>query len=99
MKFLIVGLGNIGDEYAGTRHNIGFMMIDAFAASVNAHWEDKRYGFVAKCRVKSAETLVAPVSESGPFIVDEESAEPYRRLFGNKLIFSGDPDLETYNLF
>ena len=58
MKYLIVGLGNIGDEYAGTRHNIGFMMIDAFAASVNAQWEDKRYGFVAKCRVKSAEMVL-----------------------------------------
>ena len=58
MKFLIVGLGNIGDEYAGTRHNIGFMMIDAFAASVNAQWEDKRYGFVAKCRVKNAEMVL-----------------------------------------
>jgi PTH1 family peptidyl-tRNA hydrolase len=57
-KFLIVGLGNIGDEYAGTRHNIGFMMIDAFAASVNAQWEDKRYGFVAKCRVKNAEMVL-----------------------------------------
>ena len=41
-------------------------------------------------RVKSAETLVAPVSECGPFIVDEKSAETYRRLFGNKLVFSGD---------
>ena len=46
MKYLIVGLGNIGDEYVGTRHNIGFMMIDAFAASKEVKWEDKRYGFV-----------------------------------------------------
>ena len=51
-KFLIVGLGNIGPEYQNTRHNIGFMMLDAFAQSVNAEWQDKRYGFVAKCRVK-----------------------------------------------
>ena len=58
MKYLIVGLGNIGDEYAGTRHNIGFMMIDAFAASVKAEWQDKRYGFVAKCRVKNAEMVL-----------------------------------------
>ena len=57
-KYLIVGLGNIGDEYAGTRHNIGFMMIDAFANSVHAVWQDKRYGFVAKCRVKNAELVL-----------------------------------------
>lgn len=57
-KFLIVGLGNIGDEYADTRHNIGFMMIDAFAASKDVKWEDKRYGFVAKCRVKNAEIVL-----------------------------------------
>lgn len=58
MKYLIVGLGNIGPEYTNTRHNIGFMMIDAFAQSVNAEWQDKRYGFVAKCRVKSAEMVL-----------------------------------------
>lgn len=58
MKYLIVGLGNIGDEYAGTRHNIGFRMIDAFADSVKAEWQDKRYGFVAKCRVKNAELVL-----------------------------------------
>ena len=58
MKYLIVGLGNIGDEYAATRHNIGFMMLDAFADALNATWADKRYGFVAKCRVKNAEMVL-----------------------------------------
>ena len=58
MKYLIVGLGNIGDEYAGTRHNIGFMMIDAFAASKDVKWEDKRYGFIGRCRVKNAELVL-----------------------------------------
>ena len=58
MKYLIVGLGNIGDEYAGTRHNIGFMMLDAFADAQGATWVDKRYGFVAKCRVKNAEMVL-----------------------------------------
>ena len=58
MKYLIVGLGNIGDEYAATRHNIGFMMLDAFADTQNVQWADKRYGFVAKCRVKNAEMVL-----------------------------------------
>ena len=58
MKYLIVGLGNIGDEYAATRHNIGFMMVDAFADAQKAEWTDKRYGFVAKCRVKNAEMVM-----------------------------------------
>lgn len=58
MKFLIVGLGNIGDEYRDTRHNIGFKMLDAFAEASNIAFEDKRYGFVARCRVKNAEIVL-----------------------------------------
>ena len=58
MKYLIVGLGNIGDEYRNTRHNIGFRMLDAFAEASNIAFEDKRYGFVGHGRVKSAEVVL-----------------------------------------
>ena len=53
MHYLIVGLGNIGDEYANTRHNIGFRVVDAMAKAAGAPWEDKRYGFVTTIRVKN----------------------------------------------
>lgn len=51
-KFLIVGLGNPGSEYDNTRHNTGFMVLDAFAESVGVGFEDRRYGFVAEASVK-----------------------------------------------
>lgn len=52
MNFLIAGLGNIGDEYDGTRHNIGFRILDALAKASNISFQDKRYGFVAEMSVK-----------------------------------------------
>lgn len=58
MKYLIVGLGNIGPEYVGTRHNIGFRVVDALAEAQGATFQDKRYGFVAKTRVKNAELIL-----------------------------------------
>ena len=44
MKYLIVGLGNIGPEYHETRHNIGFMVVDALAQEAGATFKDGRYG-------------------------------------------------------
>lgn len=58
MKFLIAGLGNAGDVYRDTRHNIGFRMLDAFAEASNVVFEDKRYGSVGRCRVKNAEAVL-----------------------------------------
>ena len=61
MKYLIVGLGNIGDEYRNTRHNIGFMILDAFAEASNISFTTDRYGDVAHMRLKNKLlTLVKP---------------------------------------
>ncbi|MCD4769182.1 MAG: aminoacyl-tRNA hydrolase [Bacteroidales bacterium] len=47
MKYLITGLGNIGDEYINTRHNVGFSILDVWANASNIVFTDRRYGFVA----------------------------------------------------
>lgn len=57
MKYLIVGLGNIGSEYDNTRHNIGFTILDALAKASNISFSDKRYGFVAELK-HASRTLI-----------------------------------------
>lgn len=52
MKYLIFGLGNIGPEYANTRHNIGFQILDALAKASNVAFRDNRYGFTAEIKHK-----------------------------------------------
>lgn len=57
-KFLIVGLGNVGDEYDRTRHNTGFMVLDAFAKASNIVFDDCRYGFVGTTSIKGRKIIL-----------------------------------------
>jgi len=57
-KYLIVGLGNPGDEYQGTRHNTGWMVLDAFAKASNIVFSDRRYGFLAETSVKGRKVFL-----------------------------------------
>jgi PTH1 family peptidyl-tRNA hydrolase len=52
LKYLIVGLGNIGEEYKDTRHNIGFSVLDAMASASNTSFTDRRYGAVCQIKYK-----------------------------------------------
>ena len=58
MKYLIVGLGNIGDEYRETRHNIGFMVLDALAKASNIVFKDGRYGATTTLSVKGRQLIL-----------------------------------------
>ncbi len=58
MKYLIVGLGNIGDEYRDTRHNIGFNVLDAFAKASNIVFKDGRYGATADLSLKGRQLVL-----------------------------------------
>lgn len=61
MKYLVVGLGNIGSEYAETRHNIGFKVLDALAEASNISFKTERYGDTATLKHKGRTiTLLKP---------------------------------------
>lgn len=57
-KFLIVGLGNIGPDYVGTRHNAGFMVVDRLAERQSAVWKSCRYGDMTTVKVKNCELML-----------------------------------------
>ena len=51
-KYLIVGLGNIGQEYTNTRHNIGFEILDSFADKANISFSNARFGSISEYKFK-----------------------------------------------
>jgi PTH1 family peptidyl-tRNA hydrolase len=58
MKYLIVGLGNIGEGYKDTRHNIGFTVLDAMALVSNISFNERRYGAVCEIRYKGRDLIL-----------------------------------------
>ena len=57
-KFLIVGLGNIGSEYANTRHNIGFRIINHFAEQNPVNFKNAKFGDIAELKIKGRTTFL-----------------------------------------
>lgn len=63
MKFLIVALGNIGSEYAYTRHNVGFLVADRMASKYNFSFKNDRYADMAEFRLKNKKvTIIKPTT-------------------------------------
>jgi PTH1 family peptidyl-tRNA hydrolase len=92
MKYLIVGLGNIGEEYSQTRHNLGFMVLDALADASGISFQDKRYGAVSSFKYKGREFILLKPSTymnlSGNAVrywLSKEKIEP-----GNMLVIVDD---------
>lgn len=94
-KFLIVGLGNAENKYAGTRHNIGFELVSALAQKLSATFQQERYAYVAHAKYKGrALTLIMPTTYmnlSGNAVrywLDKEKIAPERMM-----VISDDLDL------
>lgn len=58
MRYMIVGLGNVGMEYEGTRHNSGFMVVDALAKDADVKWTLGRLAMTAEMKLKGKQVLL-----------------------------------------
>ena len=85
--FLIVGLGNPGETYQNTRHNIGFDVVDSIATRLQAEWKTDRFGWIAKGKYKSRSVMLLKpntyMNKSGEalrFWVNSEKSEASEEL-------------------
>ncbi|NCD42580.1 MAG: aminoacyl-tRNA hydrolase [Bacteroidia bacterium] len=97
MKYLITGLGNPGAEYENTRHNIGWIVLDAMVKEAGATFTSERYGFVARLKYRGRIlVLLKPTTymnlsgKAVKYWLNKESV-PIEKL----LVVSDDLDLET----
>ena len=95
-KFLIVGLGNIGEEYANTRHNIGFIVADALASDLGVKFSLERHAYMAEAKLKNKLLIIIKpttyMNLSGKAVkywMDKEKIS-----LGNILIVTDDVDLD-----
>ena len=98
---LIVGLGNPGRNYAGTRHNVGFAVVDVLAGRFNAAWEPAPRGIEAfTARDRASDTLLAKpltfMNLSGPAVVG--LSQFYRIELPDLLVVVDDVNLELGRL-
>lgn len=87
MKFLIVGLGNVGNEYAHTRHNIGFDVVNAFVQKHGGAFRTDRLAYVADIKWKGKSFIcVCPTTymnlsgKAVKYWMDKEKIAPERLL-------------------
>ena len=86
-KFLIIGLGNVGDSFRNTRHNIGFKILDALASASNISFETNRYAYTSKLKIKGRTVvLVKPTTymnlsgKAVKYYLQSEKIEPENLL-------------------
>jgi peptidyl-tRNA hydrolase, PTH1 family len=100
LDLLVVGLGNPGREYAGNRHNVGFMVVDELARRHDGSWRGKFNGRLAEVRIDGHRVaLLAPetyMNESGRSV---GAAASFFKLEPDAiLVVHDDSDLETGRL-
>tara|TARA_R110000868_G_scaffold13703_3_gene63511 strand:+ start:1668 stop:2294 length:627 start_codon:yes stop_codon:yes gene_type:complete len=99
-KYLIVGLGNFGEKYANTRHNIGFKILDAFADQEDLSFETQRLADVCSFKLKGKTLiLIKPntyMNLSGKAVLYWLNKE--KIPIGNLLIITDDLNLPFGNI-